>query len=194
MPSFCVNGVCVLSSADGTCTGTINFSQPITAAGRSGATHIHGTVNGLAEGTHDLRVCVFGDVTKGATSCGDVFEPRTPPTDEPLLGNVGSIEANADGVAAFDIESSKVTLTGPESIFGRSCVVVQMPKTAEAAEEAADGKKDSKDSKDKDAPVEPASNEPVPRGHGVIGIARMHADAMEFAKERVEATPQQPAA
>ena len=37
----------------------------ITAAGRSGATHIHGTVNGLVEGAHDLRVCVFGDVTKG---------------------------------------------------------------------------------------------------------------------------------
>ena len=62
---------------------------------------------------------------------------------------------------------------------------MQLPKKAEAAEEAADAKKDSKDSKDKDAPVEPASNEPVPRGYGVIGIARMHADAMDFAKEQV---------
>ena len=69
-------------------------------------------------------LCLFA----GATSCGDVFEPRAPPTEEPRLGSVGSIEANAEGVAVFDIENSKVALTGPESIFGRSFVVRSKPR------------------------------------------------------------------
>lgn len=134
-------------------------------------------------------------LAQGGGSCGDKFEPRAPPAGDTLMGDVGTVEANAEGVATFEIESSVITLTGPSSVIGRSFVVVQPPKPIEAEEPVAEGKKDSKDkdAKDKDAPAEPAANEPVQRAFGVIGIARMHVDAMALAKDTVE-TPEQPVA
>ena len=45
-----------------------------------------------------------------------------PDTEVRHVGDLGNVEANADGVANLDYEDRLVSLHGVESVIGRSCV------------------------------------------------------------------------
>jgi Cu-Zn family superoxide dismutase len=65
----------------------------------------------------------FGDVTEGCTSTGAHYNPFNkthggPQSAERHVGDLGNVQADANGVANFTIEDSQVQLTGPYSVIG----------------------------------------------------------------------------
>jgi Cu/Zn superoxide dismutase len=47
----------------------------LTLTQTDGVLKIQGSVSGLTPGKHGLSVCVAGDLTEGAASCGVIFNP-----------------------------------------------------------------------------------------------------------------------
>ncbi len=80
---------------------------------------------------HGFHVHEFGDCSDpDAESAGEHFNPHgTPhggpddPPHERHLGDLGNIEADADGRGFYDQIDHVITLEGPDSILGRSVVV-----------------------------------------------------------------------
>jgi Cu-Zn family superoxide dismutase len=74
-------------------------------------------------------VHVYGDIhTNGCTSTGGHYNPfnRThgaPDAKRRHVGDLGNIEAGADGVAHLDFSDSHITLCGRRTILGRGVVV-----------------------------------------------------------------------
>jgi len=118
-----VKAVCVLRG-DGDVTGTVNFTQE----GGKGPTTVSGELKGLAPGQHGFHVHEFGDNTNGCTSAGGHFNPcglthGAPGDKERHAGDLGNVEADADGVAKINISDEQIPLSGPNSIIGRTVVV-----------------------------------------------------------------------
>jgi len=109
---------------DGVVTGTIHFEQ---AAG-SNPVHIFGEINGLSAGTHGFHVHEFGDLTDKCISAGAHWNPAKKTHGAPAdsvrhEGDLGNVEAGADGKATVDLNDRVLTLSGADSIIGRTVVV-----------------------------------------------------------------------
>ncbi|KAM9635856.1 superoxide dismutase [Cu-Zn] [Trichechus inunguis] len=114
--------VCVLKG-DGPVAGTIYFEQK-----GDGSVMVTGRITGLTEGHHGFHVHQFGDNTQGCTSAGPHFNPFSkkhggPQSAERHVGDLGNVTANKDGVAHVSIEDPLISLTGSNSIIGRTMVV-----------------------------------------------------------------------
>jgi Cu-Zn family superoxide dismutase len=104
--------------------GTLRFD----AAGTG--VRVHGRITGLTPGLHGFHVHEFGDLTDATAgeSAGDHFAPGGAPHGRPTdahrhAGDLGNVEAGADGVAKVDIFDRMLQLEGPNSILGRAIVV-----------------------------------------------------------------------
>ena len=86
-------------------------------------------VVGVGGGLHGFHVHEFGDCSSpDAMSTGGHFNPTGMPHAAPTagkrhVGDLGNIEANADGVATLDIIDPAMTFAGPTSIIGRGLIV-----------------------------------------------------------------------
>ena len=85
-------------------------------------------MSGLKPGQHGFHIHEFGDYTAGCVSAGSHFNPfkkqHGGPEDENRhAGDLGNIEAGADGKAKIDIVDSQIPLEGANNILGRSVVV-----------------------------------------------------------------------
>jgi len=114
--------VCVLTGE--VVKGVIHFTQ--TDAGAPVA--VTGELKGLAPGPHGFHIHEFGDNTNGCTSAGGHFNPHGKthgaPVDEVRhAGDLGNVDAGADGVAGVNISDAAISLAGPLSIIGRTVVV-----------------------------------------------------------------------
>ncbi|CAK9785928.1 superoxide dismutase 1, soluble [Cutaneotrichosporon oleaginosum] len=109
----------------GTANGTVYFTQQ----GGSDEVKITGQISGLSPGKHGFHVHAYGDIfTQGCTSTGGHYNPfnRThgAPSDRVRhVGDLGNIEAGADGVSHLDFSDSTITLCGRRTILGRGVVV-----------------------------------------------------------------------
>eukprot|EP00455_Lapot_gusevi_P052533 TRINITY_DN7_c0_g1_i2.p1 TRINITY_DN7_c0_g1~~TRINITY_DN7_c0_g1_i2.p1 ORF type:complete len:158 (+),score=65.24 TRINITY_DN7_c0_g1_i2:119-592(+) len=117
-----VKAVCVLRGE--VVNGLITFTQSIDG----GNTRITGTVQGLTPGLHGFHIHEFGDLSQGCISAGPHFNPANkrhgaPNVEERHAGDLGNIEAGADGVAQIDIEDHQVSLVGIHSVLGRTVIV-----------------------------------------------------------------------
>lgn len=117
-----VKAVCVLNGE--TVKGTVNFEQSEAGA----PVVVSGELSGLAKGLHGFHVHEFGDNTNGCTSAGPHFNPLgkehgAPVDDNRHVGDLGNVEAGPDGVAKVKISDKLISLTGPNSIIGRTVVV-----------------------------------------------------------------------
>lgn len=117
-----VKAVCVLQGE--AVKGTLYFEQP----DASSPVKVTGQVTGLQKGLHGFHIHEFGDNTNGCTSAGAHFNPlgkeHGGPTDSVRhVGDLGNIEAVADGTAKVDISDKMIQLQGPHSIIGRTLVV-----------------------------------------------------------------------
>jgi len=100
------------------------FTQP----NPSDPVKIEGEIKGLAPGQHGFHVHQYGDRTNGCISAGPHFNPfkkthAGPQDAERHVGDLGNVEANADGVAKFSFTDKLISLNGETSIVGRSLVV-----------------------------------------------------------------------
>uniref|UniRef100_D5LGN8 Superoxide dismutase [Cu-Zn] n=2 Tax=Ctenopharyngodon idella TaxID=7959 RepID=D5LGN8_CTEID len=115
--------VCVLKG-DGQVTGTVYFEQE----GEKSPVTLSGEITGLTAGKHGFHVHAFGDNTNGCISAGPHFNPYSKnhggPTDsERHVGDLGNVIAGENGVAKIDIVDKMLTLSGPDSIIGRTMVI-----------------------------------------------------------------------
>ena len=104
--------------------GILTLSQ----ASEDAPTVISGELKGLASGKHGISINVYGDLSDGATSCGEIFNPFGQPHGFPgdatrKVGSLDNIVAGDDGKAFIQIEDSLVKLIGPHSAIGRSNLV-----------------------------------------------------------------------
>ena len=90
---------------------------------------INGHVSGLKPGKHGFHIHAYGDLRKtDCMKCGGHWNPSNHVhggLNEVYshAGDLGNIIANEKGVAKFHMKTSKITLYGKYSIFGRSIVV-----------------------------------------------------------------------
>ncbi|EDW85669.1 uncharacterized protein Dwil_GK23033 [Drosophila willistoni] len=86
---------------------------------------VDGVVDGLNPGTHGLYVHESGDISRGCASVGGTYNPRdSPPTERPA-GDLGQIQADADGRATFRFVASVLEVW---DIIGRAVVITDKSK------------------------------------------------------------------
>ncbi|CAI5643487.1 unnamed protein product [Oreochromis niloticus] len=126
-----LKAVCVLKGTGDT-SGTVYFEQE----NESAPVKLTGEIKGLTPGEHGFHVHAFGDNTNGCISAGPHFNPYNKnhggPKDAERLfcfsfvnrhvGDLGNVTA-ADNVAKIEITDKVITLTGPDSIIGRTMVI-----------------------------------------------------------------------
>ena len=132
--------------------GTIFFAKD------GGKITVVGKVTGLTPGKHGFHVHEFGDLTgqKDGKSTGGHFDSGSSPHGRPSdpadkrhTGDLGNIEADAEGVATFMMTDTIVAFEGEKSILGRGFVIHADP----------------------DDFGQPTGNAGARVGFGVIGIA-----------------------
>jgi superoxide dismutase, Cu-Zn family len=105
-------------------SGVVHFSQET----EDGPTLIEAEVKGLTPGLHGFHIHEYGDTTNGCVSAGAHYNPHGkthggPNEETRHVGDLGNIEANADGVGTIKIEDSLIKVIGQYSIIGRAMVV-----------------------------------------------------------------------
>ena len=70
-----------------------------------------------------IRVCLTGCVSAGSHFNPDGKKHGGPGDDERHAGDLGNVEADANGTANINITDKQIPLTGANSIIGRSVVV-----------------------------------------------------------------------
>ncbi|CUA69982.1 Extracellular superoxide dismutase [Cu-Zn] [Rhizoctonia solani] len=93
-----------------------------------GMLHLYGQINGLSAGKHGIHIHALGDLSGGCGSVGPHFNPwymphAGPQAAERHAGDLGNIEAGADGVAKVDIYDTWISFTEKTNILGRSVVI-----------------------------------------------------------------------
>ena len=116
--------IAVLSSAAGSkVQGTVTFEKT------KGGIKIVADVTGLAPGKHGFHVHEFGDCSAADfTSAGPHFmapgESHGAPADpKSHMGDMGNLEADADGHAHLEWVDPSISFSGPNSILGRSVII-----------------------------------------------------------------------
>jgi len=116
--------ICILYPVDSnTARGVITFEKV------DGGIKVSGEITGISAGKHGMHVHQFGDCSSpGATSAGPHFDPHTKmhggPSDTARhVGDLGNITASITGIATFEFVDSHLSLSGENSIIGRSMVV-----------------------------------------------------------------------
>jgi Cu-Zn family superoxide dismutase len=90
-------------------------------------------ITGLTPGKHGFHIHEFGDCSApDGASAGGHFnpsgEPHGAPTDpQRHAGDLGNVEANAQGVAELEYVDSKASLEGDGSVLGRGVIVHANP-------------------------------------------------------------------
>jgi Cu-Zn family superoxide dismutase len=127
-PPAANHAIAVLTPAkDGKVGGTIHFMKT------AGGVKVSGTVTGLAPGAHGFHVHEFGDCSAADfTSAGGHFNPAGNPHGSPKdakrhEGDLGNIEAGADGSATIDYTDATLGFEGAQSILGRGVIVHANP-------------------------------------------------------------------
>lgn len=100
---------------------------------------VEGTIEGLTPGLHGFHVHEFGDTSSAdGTSAGGHFNPTNMPHAGPTagqrhVGDLGNIEADANGVAKIRVIDPALGFSGAVSIIGRGLVVHAKPDDLKSA-------------------------------------------------------------
>jgi Cu-Zn family superoxide dismutase len=116
--------VAVVHPTEGSDTsGTVTFTK--TEAG----IRIEAKLSGLGEGMHGFHIHQYGDCTASdGTSAGGHFNPEDtahagPEESTRHVGDLGNIEAGADGNATYNRLDDVISFYGDHNIVGRAVVV-----------------------------------------------------------------------
>ena len=103
--------------------GTVSFTQ------EAGGIRVHAEITGLAPGKHGFHVHEWGNLsTEDGTGCGGHFNPHgaahgDATADPRHVGDLGNLEADADGKAVYDRLDTKISFSGMDSVIGRGLIV-----------------------------------------------------------------------
>jgi Cu-Zn family superoxide dismutase len=113
----------LVPGANSNVSGIVHFTT------ESGGVHVHAEIKGLTPGSHGFHVHEKGDLSKAdLTSAGGHFNPEghhhaDRSSAERHVGDLGNIDAGADGQATVDFVDPKLELSGPHSIIGRAVII-----------------------------------------------------------------------
>lgn len=103
--------------------GTVRFSRT------AGGIAIEVDISGLASGKHGFHIHTWGDCSApDATSAGGHFNPEgqahgAPGAEKRHVGDLGNLEAGADGRVAVKLTDDVIALDGEHGIVGRALIV-----------------------------------------------------------------------
>jgi len=116
--------ICVLTpTKDSKVSGTVTFTV------KDGAVAITGSITGLTPGKHGFHVHEFGDISSNeGLNTGGHFNPDKekhggPHAAERHVGDLGNIDADANGMVKLDMTDKLIQLQGKHSIIGRGLIV-----------------------------------------------------------------------
>src|SRR5439155_23643210 len=107
--------------------GTVTFTQA------NEGVHVVANLTGLAPGTHGFHIHEFGDCSAAdGSSAGGHFNPTGQPHGAPKdehrhTGDLGNVEAGADGTATLEWMDPHLTLMGSGGLLGRGVIVHAKP-------------------------------------------------------------------
>jgi Cu-Zn family superoxide dismutase len=113
--------------------GTSGVSGKVLFARAEGGVKVDVELVGLKPGVHGFHIHEFGDCSAAdGTSAGGHFNPTGEPHAGPQdsqrhAGDMGNIEATADGKAILSYLDTRVALEGPNGILGRGIIVHAQP-------------------------------------------------------------------
>lgn len=108
---------------NGEATGSVTFTKT------ENGVRVQGEFSGLAEGKHGFHIHQYGDCRAAdGTSAGGHYNPADNPHAGPdaesrHVGDMGNLEADADGNATIDYVDSVIELNGPNSIMGHGLII-----------------------------------------------------------------------
>ena len=119
-----VKAICVLySTAGNSVSGQVTFTKV------AGGVKVLAELSGLTPGKHGFHIHEFGDCSSpDGMSAGGHFNPAGSPHGSPMdmsrhEGDMGNIEADANGKAHLEYVDSHMSFEGVNSILGRSVIV-----------------------------------------------------------------------
>ncbi|XP_010494254.1 PREDICTED: copper chaperone for superoxide dismutase, chloroplastic/cytosolic-like isoform X1 [Camelina sativa] len=95
--------------------GVVRFAQVSMELAR-----IEANFTGLSPGTHSWTINEYGDLTKGAASTGNLYNPFQDHTGTEALGDLGTLEADKNGEAFYSGKKEKLKVV---DLIGRAVVV-----------------------------------------------------------------------
>jgi superoxide dismutase, Cu-Zn family len=110
-------------TAGSSVAGEVGFSKA------DGGVKVSAHITGLTPGKHGFHIHEFGDCTAAdGTSAGGHFNPTGSPHGAPTdakrhEGDMGNVEANAEGVADLEYVDTHASFEGGASILGRGVIV-----------------------------------------------------------------------
>ena len=110
-------------------TGNVTFIS------QNGAIRVVADIEGLEPGQHGFHIHETGDCSApDASSAGGHFNPDNAPHGAPEnppaqrhAGDLGNLDANAEGKAHYEMVDQVLSLGGPNSIVGKSVIVHAQP-------------------------------------------------------------------
>ncbi|CAN6902155.1 unnamed protein product [Brassica oleracea] len=95
--------------------GVVRFGQVSMELAR-----IEANFTGLSPGNHSWSINEYGDLTNGAASTGNLYNPFQDPTITEPLGDLGTLEADQSGEAFYSGKKEKLKVA---DLIGRALVV-----------------------------------------------------------------------
>lgn len=118
--------VCVLYPTKGNqVTGTVTFTTT------ENGVRVVADVHGLTQGKHGFHIHECGDCSAAdGSSAGGHFNPMGKNHGSPMdtmrhIGDMGNLEADANGDAHLDYIDDAISLSGEHTIIGRSIIIHQ---------------------------------------------------------------------
>ncbi len=114
---------------DGEARGVVTFESISAEPGMERGLRMRARFTGLPEGLHAFHVHLLGDCRgesgkRAGTHFNFAGPSRQPPSDiDRITGDLGELDANAEGEATLEAEIERARLQGPFSILGRSIIV-----------------------------------------------------------------------
>jgi Cu-Zn family superoxide dismutase len=110
-------------------------SGTVTFLGRNGEVEVTADLEGLKPGRHGFHIHEHGDCSAAdATSAGGHFNPAGAPHGAPAdpaerrhVGDLGNVEADADGRAHLEMVDTVIALEGENGIVGKAVIVHAQP-------------------------------------------------------------------
>jgi len=115
-----------------------------TQAADGGETRIIAIITGLTAGEHAVKIHAAGDLSSGCDGAGEIYNPFgiDPDAEEyadldeseipRMVGDLGTVTPDAEGVARLDLWDSLVDLSGDSSVIDQVFVVYATEAELEA--------------------------------------------------------------